>query len=454
VFAHALAVVRRELRPTLRLALPLAFAELGWMTMGIVDTLMVGRLPDSAVALGAVSLGSTLYYLVAIFANGLLLGLDTLVSHAFGRRDLDDARQSLATGVLLALLLSPLVMGVVMIWPPLMQAAGVQPEIVAAMRPFLYALNWGTLPLLLSFAMRRYLQAVHVVAPVSFAYISANAVNALFNWMFIFGKLGSPAFGLPGSGWSTCAARTYMAMVLAFSALRFLRHHPSEKPLMIFNFARARAVLELGLPAATQILLEIGVFAVVSALIGKLGAVPLAGHQIAINCASFTYMVPLGISSAAAVRVGNALGRGDAAAAREAGWMAILLGAGFMSFAGIALVSVPRLIARAFTPDPAVIAAGATLLVIAAAFQLFDGLQTVATGALRGAGDTRTPMIANLVAYWLVGLPIAWWLGFRLRWGASGLWIGLCAGLMLLGTALLIAWQKKARSPLFQIAQV
>jgi MATE family multidrug resistance protein len=444
-FAHARDVFRRELRPTLRLALPLVLAEVGWMSMGIVDTLMVGRLPNSAVALGAVSLGSTLYYMVAIFANGLLLGLDTLVSHAFGRTDLDDARQSLATGIALALLLSPIVMVFVLLWPPLMKAVGVQPEIVSAMGPFLRALNWATMPLLLSFALRRYLQAVHIVRPVTFAYVTANVVNALFNWIFIFGKVGSPAFGVPGSGWSTCVARIYMAAVLGYAAWRFSRKHPTSARADMFNVARARRVLALGFPAAMQILLEIGVFSVVSALIGKIGAVPLAAHQIALNCASFTYMVPLGISSAAAVRVGNALGRGDRIGAREAGWMSIALGAGFMAFAGVVLVAAPRSIARAFTPDPAVIAAAATLLVIAAAFQLFDGLQTVATGALRGAGDTRTPMLANLFAYWFIGLPIGYWFGVRLKWGAAGLWTGLCIGLILLGTILLLIWRSKLR---------
>ena len=449
--SQARAVVRREFRPTIALALPLALAEIGWMSMGIVDTLMVGRLPNSAVALGAVSLGCALYYIVAIFANGLLLGLDTLVSHAFGRIDLEDARQSLASGIGLALLLSPFVMAATLLWPAVMRRVGVQAEIVAAMGPFLRALNWGTLPLLLSFALRRYLQAVHIVKPVTFAYITANVVNALFNWIFIFGKLGAPAFGLPGSGWSTCVARIYMAVVLGFAAWRFARRHPVRGRISMFAIERARSVLALGFPAAIQILLEIGVFGVVSALIGKMGAVPLAGHQIAINCASFTYMVPLGISSAAAVRVGNALGRGDSEAAREAGWMAIALGAGFMACAGIVLLSIPRLIARAFTPNPAVISAGATLLVIAAAFQLFDGLQTVATGALRGAGDTRTPMIVNLLAYWFIGLPLGWVLGFHFGWGAAGLWIGLCVGLILLGTILLGVWHGAVKNPKYKL---
>jgi multidrug resistance protein, MATE family len=207
---------------------------------------------------------------------------------------------------------------------------------------------------------------------------------------------------------------------------------------------RMSALLRLGAPAATQILLEIGAFSAATALCAKLGAVPLSGHEIALNCAALSYMVPLGISSAAAVRVGQQLGRGDPEGARRAGWSAIVIGAGFMTCSGLLFVSMPRLIARMFSPDPTVIRVGATLLMVAAAFQLFDGLQTVATGALRGAGDTRTPMFANFVAYWLIGLPLGYLLAFRMGWGALGIWIGLCIGLMIIGSALLMTWHRKA----------
>jgi MATE family multidrug resistance protein len=169
----------------------------------------------------------------------------------------------------------------------------------------------------------------------------------------------------------------------------------------------------------------------------------LAGHEIALNCAALTFMVPLGISSAAAVRVGQQLGRRDPDGARRAGWSAILIGVGFMACSGSVFVSLPKLIARLFTPNPAVIQVGAQLLLVAAAFQLFDGLQTVATGALRGAGDTRTPMLANFFAYWLAGLPLGYVLCFRLGWGALGIWIGLCGGLIIIGSALLITWHRR-----------
>ncbi len=440
-----LALLRRELRPTLRIAVPLVLAEIGWVSMGVVDTIMVGRLPNAALAIGAASLGNGLYYTVSIFGSGLLLGLDTLVAQAFGREDLHDARHSLFNSLVLAVALAPLLMLAISLWPPIMAQVGVKPEIVAAMRPFLSALNWGTLPLMAYFGLRRYLQAVHIVKPVTFTLISANIINAVFNWVFIYGHLGSRAYGLAGSGWSTCLARLYMAaallITLAWSDQR--RKLGLRAPGLRVELRRMKHLLALGLPAATQILIEIGAFSAVGAMAGRIGALALAAHQIALNCASFTFMVPLGISSAAAVRVGNCMGRGDLRSARHAGWTSIALGAGFMSCAALVFLAAPHAVARIFTPNEAVVSAGATLLLIAAAFQLFDGVQTVTTGALRGVGDTRTPMIANFVAYWILGLPLGYVLGFKFHWGAPGLWIGLCLGLMVVATTLVAAWYRR-----------
>jgi MATE family, multidrug efflux pump len=320
-------------------------------------------------------------------------------------------------------------------------------ELVGPMHPFLRALNWGTLPLLAYFALRRYLQAVNVAMPIMFALISANVVNLIGDWALIYGHLGFRAMGITGSGWSTCFARVYMAGVLAITLLwvesKRARVLPIWSGAVRIDVHRVWALLTLGAPAATQILLEIGAFGAATALVAKLGAVPLSGHEIALNCAALTFMVPLGISSAAAVRVGQQLGRKDPAGARRAGWSAISLGASFMTCSGLVFVSIPTLIARLFSPDPIVIRTGAKLLLVAAAFQLFDGLQTVATGALRGAGDTKTPMLANFVAYWLIGIPAGYVLCFKFGWGALGVWIGLCGGLMIIGSALLFAWSRR-----------
>jgi len=439
--------LRDEFRSTLRLALPLMIAEVGWMSMGIVDTIMVGRLPESAIAIGATGLGQSLYHSIAIFGSGLLLGMDTFVSHAFGREDIEDARHTLVNGLVMALLLTPILMIAVSFWPALMHRFGVSPELVEPMRPFLFALNWGTLPLVSYFALRRYLQAVNVVHPVMFALISANAVNAVGDWVLIYGHLGLRPMGITGSGWSTCIARVYMALVLLITVLyvESKRDIPHWMLALRVDAQRMWSLLRLGAPAAAQIACEIGAFSGATALIAKLGPVPLSGHEIALNCAALTFMVPLGISSAAAVRVGQNLGRKDPVGARRAGWSAIALGCGFMFCSGLVFVTFSRMIARLFSPDPQVITVGATLLLIAAAFQLFDGLQTVATGALRGTGDTHTPMLANLVAYWFIGLPLGYVLCFQLHWGALGIWTGLCLGLIIIGSALLIAWHRRLK---------
>ncbi len=440
--------IAEEARPMLALATPIVLAELGWMTMGIVDTMMVGRQAASAVAIGAVSLGSILYYVVAIFGTGLMLGLDTLVSRSYGAGDLEDAHRSLVNGVYLSLALAPVLMGAIRLWEPVLRSLHIQQPVLDQAIPYLRAINWSTLPLLLYFVFRRYLQGINLVKPVMFSLISANLVNILGNWAFIYGHLGIRAMGTVGSGWATCIGRIYMASVLlAYCVYYDVRYktglrHASRWPHM----PRVWKLVSLGFPAATQLGLEVGVFAVATALIAKLGAVALASHQIALNTASFTYMVPLGIGSAAAVRVGQALGRKDGAGASRAGWTALALGAGFMTCAAIVFWVVPGAIVRIYSPDPVVIHAASGLLFVAAFFQLFDGLQAVATGALRGAGDTRTPMICSVAFYWLVGLPVGDFLCFHLGWGAAGLWTGLCVALILIGSVLLYIWRRKERS--------
>ncbi len=442
-----LQTLRTEIRPTLRLAIPLVLAELGWMSMAIVDTMMVGRLPNSAVAIAAVSLGGILVHVLAFFGGGLLIGLDTLVAQAFGAGRREDCHRSLVHGIYLSLALTPILMAPVWFFAPLLRSARIAPEVVSLAVPYSKALAWGTLPLLLYFAVRRCMQAMNLVRPIAFALVTANIINAVGNWILIYGKLGAPAMGPVGSGWSTAWARIYLAAVLVGYLLWYDRKHRTEllrTPIQP-ELKRIRRLIALGFPAAMQITLEIGVFALVTALIGRLGAVALASHQIALNTVSFTYMVPLGISSAAAVRVGQAIGRRDPKGARDAGSTAIFLGAAFMACASALLLLFPRWIARLYTPDDMVIRSTILLLAAGAAFQLFDGLQTVATGALRGAGDTRTPMLCHFTAYWIIGLPLGAWLCFHRGWGAFGLWAGLSLALILIGIVLLFAWQRRVQ---------
>src|SRR6185295_16296770 len=291
--------LRQELRPMATLAAPLVLAEVGWMAMGVVDTMMVGRVGAEAVA--AVSLGTMVFYAVGMFASGLLLGLDTLVAQAYGAQDRADCRRSLVNGVWLALGLVSIVMAVIAAFPPLLAVFGIDPAVRVVTGPYLWALNWSTPALLGYFAFRRYLQSVNVVRHVTVILVTANLVNVAGNWLLVFGHWGFPQMGAEGSGWATCLSRFYMAIGLGVVIWRH-DHRALFEISCRPHWERIRELLRLGMPAALQIGLETGVFATVTVLVGKLGAVALASHQIALMTASMTFMLPLGISSAAAVR--------------------------------------------------------------------------------------------------------------------------------------------------------
>jgi MATE family multidrug resistance protein len=450
----------------LRLALPLVMAELGWMSMGVVDTVMVGHLPHPAVTISAVALGQVLYNTMAFGVGGILLGLDTYISQAHGAGDWDDANKWLLSGVTLAGLLSAILMAIVWAGPLAMVrlpvgggAAG--SEVMRQAIRFLSALNWGTLPLFLYMALRRYLQAFNHVRPIAAAVVSANLVNAGLDWLLLFGhrwvlagySVSIPAYGVVGSAWSTVLARCYLAAFVGAAVWWYDRRHSYglRKVERRVNWSRLLRLVRLGAPVGGQIFVEISIFAAVTAMIGTLGPLPLAGHEIALNCVSFTFMVPFAISAAASVRVGQAVGRGSAAQAAAAGWTAIGLGAGFMLCMSFLLVALPGRIAGGFTRDPVVIAVAVPLLLVGAAFQFFDGVQITATGALRGIGNTHAGLYVQIVGYWVVGLPLGVWLGFHRKLGAVGLWLGLAAGLLIAGLALISVWARTVRQGIAKV---
>jgi MATE family multidrug resistance protein len=437
--------VRREFRPMLALAWPVVVAELGWMFMGIVDTIMVGRLAPEAI--GAVGLGSSVYVALAVFGMGILLGLDTFVSQAFGARSIVECHRWLLHGLYLALLASGPITALAIAASASMPWWGMHPAVLALVEPYLATVAWGSLPLLVYAACRRYLQAMNLVRPVMFVLLSANLVNAGLNWVLIFGHLGAPAMGTTGAAWATVAGRTYMAgALLAIIGLHERRERLglADTPLGL-DWSRLWRLVRLGVPAATQVTAEVGVFAAATALAARLDPIQLASHQIALNVASVSFMVPLGVASAGAVRVGQAMGRRAPHDVRHAGWTALAIGVGFMACAALAFLVAPIPIIRLFTHDGTVIATGVTLLAIAAAFQLFDGMQGVATGILRGLGDTRTAMLSNLAGHWLLGLPVGYALCFALGWGVSGLWLGLSLGLISVSLVLIATWTVRTR---------
>lgn len=437
--------IRGELGPMLRLALPVVLAELGWMSMGIVDTIMVAPLGPAAIS--AAGIGTSIHMAFAIFGMGVLLGLDTLVSQAYGAGDRRDCHRWLVHGLVLAAAITVPVMLLCAALSLAMPRFGFHPAVAPLLRGYFAVVIWSTPPLLLYAALRRYLQGMHVVAPIAVALVTANLMNALFNWTFVYGHLGMPALGVSGAAWATVLSRIYMLGVLVVAAWWIDRERGSGLTDVSTRLSRERFVRlwRLGFPAASQVTLEVGVFGLATALAGSLDPVSSAAHQIALNIAGASFMVPLGVASAGAVRVGNRVGAHDPAGAARAGWTALVLGSLFMSLMALAFVLVPRTLVGFFSPGPEVVELAAGLLLVAALFQLFDGLQAVATGVLRGLGDTRMAVVVNLAGHWLFGLPVAYALCFPLGFGVRGLWLGLSIGLILCGVVLTWHWHRRIR---------
>ena len=339
---------RGELGPTLALAAPVVLAELGWVSMGVIDLLMVGHL--GPVAIGAVGIGNIVFFSIVVFGMGLLLGLDTLVSRAFGAGRIEECHRWLIQGLYLAVgLAAPLMLltlGSMLVLASIGLAEGVRSEV----NPYLWALTWSTLPLLVHVAFRRYLQAMSLARPVMVALLVANGLKILGNAALVHGSFGFPRLGVTGAGWSSVVARTVMAGILVgYAFWHSARHRTGLRGVSrTVDLARLRRLIGLGLPAALQVTLEVGVFGAAALLAGRLGEVALAAHEVVLNITCVSFMVPLGISSAASVRVGQALGRNDRSGASRAGWVAIGVGVGFMGLCALVLLSVPEILLRLF----------------------------------------------------------------------------------------------------------
>ncbi len=427
------------------LAWPVVLAEIGWLVMGIVDTIMVGPLGPAAI--GAVGAGSILFMAIMMPGFGTLLALDTFVAQSFGAGRIDECHRWLFAGVQLAVALSVALTAVAYGFVLLLPAFRFHPEVLAEIQPYMTHLVWSVAPLFGYLVFRRYLQAMNVVRPIMFALVLANVVNVAANWVLVYGRYGFPRLGVVGAAYATVFSRLGLALfVIALVVIRE-RRRPSglhDVPFAV-DIPRMWAIVRLGLPAAGQILLEVGVFAAASVLAGRIAPAAAAAHQIVLNIAGFIFMVPYGIGTAAAVRVGQAVGRRDPRGVRLAGWVAIGLATLVMAGSAVLFSTAPRFLVGIFTVDSSVIDVGASLLLVAAVFQLCDGLQAVTTGALRGLGETRLPMLWNLAGHWFFGLPVGYHLAFGLAWGVYGLWVGLSVGLIMIGLALLVVWHRHSR---------
>jgi MATE family multidrug resistance protein len=400
-----------------------------------VDSIMVGRL--SAEALGAVALGNVYFFAVGVFGMGVLMALDPLVAQAVGAGDEPAIARAVQRGLLLALTMTIPCMVLLLFAEPVLQALGQPPRLAQGAAVYSRCLVPGVLPFYAFIVLRQTLQARELMRPIVLTIIGANLANVALNWVLIYGRLGAPRLGIAGSAWATTVSRWLMTLALLALAWDELRPHLQPFRREVFAWPPLKRMLAIGSPIGLQNVMEYGVFGTVALLMGHLGTTPIAAHQVAINLASLAFMVPLGISAAAAVLVGQAVGRGDLPGARRAARAALACAVAFMATTALIMLVVPGPLARIYSRDAAVVGLAAALLPIAGTFQVFDGLQVVSLGILRGLADTRVPFLIALLGFWLLGFPVSLLLGFQRGLGAIGLWWGLVVGLAAVAVLLL-----------------
>jgi MATE family multidrug resistance protein len=430
------AAFRTEILAAARLAAPVAGTQLGMMLMGTIDTIMLGHL--SAGALAAGSLGNVIVSTAMMFVFGVLGALDPLVSQAHGAGDREAIGAHLQRGLILAAALTVPFVLLQLDIQPWLRLSGQAPGVSLDAADYVRGILWGALPAFLLLVLRQTLQAMSHVRATAAAILLGNLANLGFNWLLIFGHWGFPALGVRGSALSTSISRWAMFLFLLAASRRWLAPYWRGFTAEAAKLGPYLRMLRIGLPIGFHNAVELGIFAFAAVLIGNIGVTELAAHQVALNLASLSFMVPLGIGGAAATRVGNAIGRGDLPGARRSAAACLLLGAGTMSCFALLFATLPGPLGRLFTRDPAVLAVVALLLPIAAVFQVFDGLQVVGAGVLRGAADTTFPAASALVGYWAIALPAGWYLAFHRGLGTRGFWWGFTLGLGTVALLLLL----------------
>ncbi|HAR43092.1 MAG TPA: hypothetical protein DCS07_10770 [Bdellovibrionales bacterium] len=435
----------------IRLGIPIAFAHLANMLMQIVDMVFVGKLGPEA--LGGLSIGNAVFAMVMVSGIGFLLGLDYFISHALGAGKQDEANGLLIQGLYLATWVSLPSILIMYVASFFYEPFGIPAGVSSVGQNYLQIMAVSLWPWLLFTVCRQFLQSMGAATPVLVILLLANIVNAAGNWLFVFGNWNFPELGASGSALATGIARVFMMA----SIMGYILYMNRKWKLGIntaprrFSWPKFKMLVRMGAPAGGQLLIEVAVFAFSTLLAGKLGAISLSAHHIVLQIASVTFMIPLGIASATAVLVARSVGAGKPALASQYGWKGIIIGTSFMAICGLVLILIPSPLLRVFTADDSVIAVGSQLIFYAALFQIFDGAQVVGSGALRGIGNTRAPLIANFIGHWIIGLPVGATLCFFYGEGVSGLWIGLTLGLTIVSFSLVWLWKNSKNRATHQV---
>ncbi len=434
------------------LAYPVVLSQLGHVLVGTADSMMVGRVGVNELA--AASAANAVFTVLMMFGIGISFGLTPLIAIADGegnsRRCMRFLKHSFVINIISALILCV----ILLFGGALLDLLNQPEEVVVLAKPYLEIIGLSLLPFMFFQTFKQFAEGLSLTKQAMYITISANIVNIALNYILIFGKLGFEPLGLVGAGWATLVSRILMAILM----VGFVRYNHRFKiyrsflSVTIWNWLTFKQLLNLGVPTGFQYIFEVGAFAAAAVMIGWMGAVPLAAHQVAINLASISYMMATGISAAATVRVGNQLGKKDIATMKVAANTCYAMAAVFMLVMGLIFMFFSHLLPLLYTDDAQVISIASTLLVIAALFQLSDGIQVVGLGTLRGMGDVKIPTLVTFAAYWLIGLPVGYFLAFHLGFKESGVWYGLLIGLSFTAIILLVRFRKKANELKVQFA--
>ncbi len=430
---------------TIKLALPISFGQLGHVSMGVVDSMMVGVI--GAIPLAASSLVNGIFFLVMVIGIGLSMAATPLIAMNKGSKKYEECGKIFNNSLIVNFSFSIVLMIFVYILSFLIPFMNQPKEVVKEAVPFLQVLSFSVIPFMLFQTYRQYLEGLSIPIPPMVIALTANILNAILNWIFIYGNFGMPALGLYGSGLSTTISRWVMAISLVYFVKKYQKvkiFHP-ELRFSLFEMNLVKRLLNIGLPSGLQYFLEVAAFSFAAIMLGWMGSENLAAHQIAINLASITYMIILGIGYAGSIRVGEFLGAGSVKNIRTAGFTAHGLTFCLMLIFGIMFILFREQLVHLYIKDFSVIKIAENLIIVAAFFQIFDGMQATGVGILRGLTDVKIPLIASLFSYWVIGIPIAAFLGFYFDLGAVGVWIGLLISLAVLGISMLIRFHNRTK---------
>lgn len=439
---------RIHFQKTLSIAYPVMLSQLGHILVGVADSIMVGKL--GAQPLAAVSLATSIFSIILMFGIGVSIAVTPLVATADGQGSYKRSglifKHGLLINTVLGILLCLLIIGTSF----LLYSFGQPPQVVDITIPYLAIIAVSLIPFMFFQSYKQYAEGLSFTRVAMYITVSANLLNIFLNYLLIYGKWGLPALGLNGAGWATLISRVGMGIAMMVYTINTSWYKARKTQIKGFSKSLIQRLLKIGIPTALQYIFEVGAFSFASIMMGWIGTKALAAHQIALNLAAVSYMVATGLAAAATVRIGNQLGKKDIPNMRRAGFTAIMMGWGLMLFSAIMFILFRHALPTLYIDETEVIELATSLLVIAAFFQLSDGSQAVGLGLLRGMADVKIPTVITLFAYWIVALPLGYWLAFSLDWGPQGVWIGLLSGLSISAVLLLFRFNMSSKKMLNQ----